>query len=174
MKKMNLKKGFTHQNFLKKISGGFTLIELFVVVAIIGILASVVLVSLSNAKKRGEDTAVKTNLHTTINQAELFYLDNNDSYLPAGGSTFNIAPCPSYDASGTNMLSVNKVMADALTEAINKGNGSSCYNSTNIWAIAVGLKLEANTSWCVDNTGIAKMVNSLPSDAINADSFSCN
>lgn len=152
---------------------GFTLIELLVVVAIIGILASVVLAMLGEAKNKGSDSAIQTNLHTVVNQAELFLSDNN-SYLPAGGSTFGIASCPVYNPVGTNMFSVNKVMAEAIAEAVLRGNGSSCYNSSNNWAIAVGLKLNPNTSWCVDNKGSAKVVNSTPSSAINPSTFACN
>jgi prepilin-type N-terminal cleavage/methylation domain-containing protein len=161
MKKMNLKKGFT-------------LIELLVVVAIIAILVGVVLISVNTARNKGNDAGVKTNLHTVTNQAELFYIDNNNSYLPAGGSVFSIATCPVYNASGTNMLSVNKVIADAIAQAVKTGNGSSCYNSTSAWAVAVGLKLTPNTSWCVDNTGTSKQVASDPSTAINTSTFMCN
>ena len=153
---------------------GFTLIELLVVVGIIGILASIVLASLNSTKKRGEDKAVATNLHTVANQAEIFLADNGNSYLPAGGSVFAIATCPVYNASGTNMLSKNKIVADAIAEAVLRGNGSSCYNSSTAWAVAVGLKVTANTSWCVDSTGKSKQVASPPSSSINGTTFSCN
>ena len=161
--KMNLKKGFT-------------LIELLVVVAIIGLLASITLGYLSDARKKGDDTAVKSNLATMRSVAEIFYLDNANSYLPAIiGATFGIAICPTYDVSGngTNMFSKNKVIADAIAEAANRGNGSSCYNSDNTWAVAVGLKLVPNTSWCVDNSGAAKQEADL-SSAINPLTFLCN
>ena len=65
------------------------------------------------------------------------------------------------------MLSKDKVIADALAEAIKRGNGSSCYNSANAWAVAVGLKLTLGTSWCVDTTGTAKMVNSVPTQELS-------
>lgn len=153
---------------------GFTLLELLVVVAIIGILASVVLVLLGSARNKGDDAAIKSNLHSTLNQAEIFFLDNNNSFLPFGGSTFTIATCPAYNPSGTNMFSENKVIADSIAEAVKRGNGSSCYNSSNAWAVAVGLKVVPNTSWCVDSTGKSKQVASLPSSAINGTTFSCN
>jgi prepilin-type N-terminal cleavage/methylation domain-containing protein len=153
---------------------GFTLMELLVVVAIIGILASVVIAVLGTGKKKGEDSAVQSNLHTVINQAELFQTDNGNSYLPAGGSTFGIAACPVYNASGTNMFQVNKVVADAIAEATIRGNGNACYNSSTQWAIAVGLKLNSGTSWCIDNAGASRQVNSAPASAINAGTFTCN
>ncbi len=160
-------------NFSKSFKLGFTLIELLVVVAIVGILASITLGYLDSAKKKGDDTAVKSNLATMRSVAEIFFLDNLNSYLPAGGSTFSIATCPSYNPSGTSMLSKDKVIAAAIAEAVYRGNGSSCYNSANIWAVAVGLKLTPNTSWCVDVAGTAKMVNFTPLEAIDPVTFIC-
>ena len=56
---------------------GFTLIELLTVVAIIGILASIVLVGLGGFRARGRDTRRIADLRQIQNALELYYLRNN-------------------------------------------------------------------------------------------------
>jgi prepilin-type N-terminal cleavage/methylation domain-containing protein len=154
---------------------GFTLLELLVVVAIIAIISSVTLIALRDSRNKGADAAVKSNLNTIRGQSEIFYSNNDNSFLPSGGSAFGLATCPIYNASGTNMLSKDQTIANAITEAVKRGsNGSSCYNSYLTWAVAVGLKSSATTSWCVDSGGISKQVTLAPASAINSTTFSCN
>lgn len=173
---MNYKRRFTHTPkfgvALKR--GGFSLIELLLVVSIIGLLISVTLGYLSNARAKGNDAGVISNLGTIRALSEIYYLDNSDSYLPAGGATFNIAPCPVYNVAGTNMFSRNQSIALAIIEATARGESNACYNSGTNWAIAVGLKSQTGTSWCVDNQGTAKVVNSNPMGAISPVTFYCN
>jgi prepilin-type N-terminal cleavage/methylation domain-containing protein len=68
--------------FFSKVRRGFTLIELLVVVAIIGLLASVVIVSIQSARMKGRD-ARRIADFAQIRTALELYVDTN-SYYPQG------------------------------------------------------------------------------------------
>lgn len=58
-------------------SKSFTLIELLVVVAVIGLLASIAIYALNNARKNGRDAKRIADLKSFSQAMELYYLDNN-------------------------------------------------------------------------------------------------
>lgn len=64
---------------MKKSREGFTLVELLVVIAIIGILASVVLVSLNSARGKARDARRISDLHQVSLALENYY-DANGNY----------------------------------------------------------------------------------------------
>src|SRR3989344_3151289 len=68
--------GFTPYHFSQKSGKGFTLIELLVVIAIIGMLASVVLASMSGVRERARDTRRLQDLRNIQTALELYYTDN--------------------------------------------------------------------------------------------------
>ena len=68
---------------------GFTLIELLVVVAIIGLLASVVLASLNEARGRAEDVRRYADMNQIKTALTMYYSDNR-SYPDTGGRWFTV------------------------------------------------------------------------------------
>lgn len=67
---------------------GFTLIELLIVVAIIGLLASVVLVGLGGFRARGRDARRIADLREAQNALELYYTRNNTYPVISGAESW--------------------------------------------------------------------------------------
>lgn len=74
------KKGFIrHSTFAKrKLSAGFTLIELLVVISIIGLLSSVVLTSLNDARAKARDAQRVSDIGQIRLALQLYYEDNEN------------------------------------------------------------------------------------------------
>lgn len=72
---------------LLKLRKGFTLIELLVVIAIIGILASLIIVSLTGANNRARDTQRKNNARNLDGALAQYYVDNSNQYPGDGVAT---------------------------------------------------------------------------------------
>lgn len=66
---------------------GFTLIELLIVIAIIGILASVVLVSLNEARLKARDAKRKTQIQSIKTALQVYY-SAHGVFPPAGGCAY--------------------------------------------------------------------------------------
>ena len=80
---------------LKTNKKGFTLIELLVVIAIIGLLATIVLVSLNNARNKASNTKVKADLSQVMLAVEMYYSDNN-TYPATTWTALTAALQPTY------------------------------------------------------------------------------
>src|SRR5689334_17277314 len=59
-----------------KKTGGFTLIELMIVMIIMGVLAAIGVSAFVSSQKKGRDTTRKENLKSIANALELYYNDN--------------------------------------------------------------------------------------------------
>lgn len=82
---------------------GFTLIELLVVIAIIGLLSSVILVSLSGARGKARDSKRTSDIRQVVSAQQMYYGDN-ENYLTA-------ATASSTPAIGTYLPSANDPQA---------------------------------------------------------------
>ncbi|KKQ92408.1 MAG: General secretion pathway protein G [Candidatus Woesebacteria bacterium GW2011_GWA2_40_7] len=76
---------------------GFTLVELLVVMAILGVLVTIALVSFRNSQARGRDAQRKSDLKQISSALELFYSDYGKYPDDSGGA---ILACP-YNTSTT-------------------------------------------------------------------------
>lgn len=127
----------TGMNYFNRPRRGFTLIELLVVIAIIGILSSVVLSSLNDARIKSRDSARVSNIRQIQYALEL-YNDANGKYptcLFAGGS------CTTVLNGSTYMKVVPKDPTSGLQysyAAIGSGTNCSSYH--------LGASLEAKSS----------------------------
>lgn len=67
---------------------GFTLIELLVVIAIIGILSSIVLVSMGSSRAKAKDAVRKAAMRQLVSAQEMYYAENDVYYA---SSTYPVA-----------------------------------------------------------------------------------
>lgn len=122
---------------------GFTLIELLIVVAIMGLLASIVIASLTQARYKASNGAIKQNFNGLRPQAELIYDMNTGKYTPGLCTDTKIVQ-----------------MLDAASIAGTGATGNHvCNSNDNYWVASVPLKtaeIDGSTYWCADYTGKAK------------------
>src|SRR4051812_38500126 len=108
---------------MKKYTRGFTLIELLVVIAIIGILASIVLVSLNSARNKGKDARVISDVQQLRTAFESGYNGSaypdlkNSGNTTASNSTNASCHSNSFNNAGPQNAVTKQLMDDACSQA---------------------------------------------------------
>ena len=122
---------------------GFTLIELLIVIAIIGILATIVIISLRGASDRSRNTKIITDMTQIRKISEDMYTQSFDGYSDL---------CDS----GTLNTGVYPKTLGILETDIEKYNDSisvKCYASSYSYCISAQLSGENAKYFCIDDEG---------------------
>lgn len=160
-----------NKDLVLKYIKGFTLIELLVVIAIIGILASIVLASLSSARNKGADAVIKGDLANARSQGELYYNIGNTYDLVCTTASTGSGISTILDNAAKQLSGSNTVGTDATAFAYNASGGvgsAVCHDSATGWAAIVSLKAPTTSAiagWCVDSTGVTREATSLVAGA---------
>ncbi len=135
-----------------KTNKGFTLIELLVVIAIIGVLASVVLASLSSAREKGNDAKVKSQLAGMRSAAEA-YMSTNGNYGAATATNNCTVGVFADTATGmANLVTAANYPGAVAPTCFHNGTASTVITA---WSVSAPLSGTGNF-WCVDSTGASK------------------
>lgn len=112
----------------------FIIIIIFVGIAIIGILASVVLASLNTARQKGADASVKANM-ASLRVEGVLYEDGNKSYTGF---------CD-------DLRAVNSLKLASKSASLSQSESNYiCNDSSSSWAASVPLR--GGGYWCVDSS----------------------
>jgi type IV pilus assembly protein PilA len=99
--------------------GGFTLIELMVVVMIIAILVGIAIPAFLGARKRAQDTASKSNLRNGLGTAQTIFTDNQ-AYLATAAmvtSLISEEPSLSFKTNAVASTAAKEISVKATTSA---------------------------------------------------------
>ena len=131
----------------------FTLVEMLVVIAIIGILATAILVSLGPARTQARDARIRADVQQLRNLAETYYNTNNFDYRGfAGSMSTPVSSCSSDTPSGVQAL------CNDITQ--NSGQAPTFVATRN--SVAIFATLASGGAICMDTQGNVKTYSSMP------------
>lgn len=115
------------QSVLSAIGSGFTLIELLIVIAIVGILVSISVVSYTLVQKQSRDQRRRSDLKAIQNAWEQYYADYTNTY-PSSCSVSTVylpAGLPADPKAGTSYAKSCTSTTYCFCAAIESGSGNS-------------------------------------------------
>ena len=129
--------------FFNKVSKGFTLVEVLVVVAIITVLITISLTSIDRYQNKSSDAVIGADLSQVRKIAVMVYIDGH-SYEPIfdDADTLN---------DGLEAYPALKIIEDGIREIVDKD--PKCFSEKTKYCVQSELLLDGY--FCVDSTGFA-------------------
>jgi type IV pilus assembly protein PilA len=113
--------------------GGFTLIELMVVVLIIAILIAIAIPTFLGARTRAQNRAAQASLRNALVAAKSVYTDTQSYATAEGAGLTAVEPALTYKAKGTASTGQNDVSADGTTNAGQWAGAALSASGTCFW-----------------------------------------
>ncbi len=129
-------KSFHRRKTARKLVSGFTLTELLISIAIIGLLVAIAIVSYDQAKEQAVDARILTEMNNLLSESRIHFTQYGRYDNPNGG-----------------------VCSFRLYESV-KGLGgeSKCNQSPDDWAVSVQLVFESEDHLCVDSREVVRRI----------------
>ena len=130
---------------------GMTLVELLIVITIIGVLATIILSSVSTSRARAYDSKVKQQLWSFRSAAEIYFNSQNPvnygPVVPVCNAGIFAEMSPDLGSPGIYIVATN-LPTNTITV---------CGSSGSAYAVKASL-YSSNQYWCVDSKGTARLV----------------
>lgn len=155
---------------------GFTLIELLIVIAIIGLLATLAIISLTTAQRKARDTKRIADMKSIQTAVELYFSDNSSYPAPADWAALQTAlapyisqvPVDPNNSSGTQYIyayctaggpcassdqyAVRAILEDTAHTALDQDDDFD-YGDPNTLPVVAGVWATATTAGMIVSTG---------------------
>jgi len=107
------------KSFRRPTSGGFTIVELLVVIVVIGILAAITIVSYTGISQKANIASVISDLNNNSKLLKMYYIDNSSYPTAMNGSNCPTAPAsdPKYCLKSSSGTTLNYQPSNSSTNA---------------------------------------------------------